>query len=86
MPGAVRKNVDTAGGKLVSGSEDVFINNEGAVRIGDKVASHGKKAHKSSEMAEGSETVFVNNKKLSRAGHKAKCGHPATGSSDVSVE
>jgi uncharacterized Zn-binding protein involved in type VI secretion len=86
MPGAVRKNVDSAGGKIIGGSGNVFINNEGAVTVGHAVAGHGKKGHKGSKMAQGSSTVFVNGLPLSRAGDKAECGHSATGSSDVSAE
>jgi uncharacterized Zn-binding protein involved in type VI secretion len=86
MPGIVRKSIDKAGGPLKTASGDVFVNNEGAVRVDDLVASHGKKKHKGPKMIQGSSTVFINNKPVSRAGDKAECGHPASGSSDVSAD
>jgi len=86
MPGVVRKSADAAGGKLVGASGDVFVNNNGAVRIGDAVTGHGKKKHRGPKMAQGSSTVYVNGIGVSRAGDKADCGHPASGSGDVSAD
>ena len=86
MPGASRKNLDTAGDKIIQGSEDVLINGEPAVRLGDAVEGHGRGSHRSPTMAEGCSTVFVNGIPLVRAGHRATCGHEATGSEDVFAE
>jgi len=83
MPGISRKDVDSAGGTLVGGSSDVFVNGSGAVRIGDAVAGHGLPPHASPTMAEGSSTVFVNGIGVCRAGDAATCGHTASGSSNV---
>jgi uncharacterized Zn-binding protein involved in type VI secretion len=88
MPGAVRRTLDTAGGKLIQGSENVIINNELAVRIGDRVEAHVPfvPLHTPApKMAEGSPNVIVNNIPLCRAGDKANCGHAATGSPNVIV-
>lgn len=85
MPGATRKAIDSAGGKLLVGSNNVFTNNQGQVRIGDKVEGHGKGAHSAPSMAKGSSSVFVNGKAAVRAGDIATCGHPASGSSNVFI-
>lgn len=86
MPGVARKNVDIAGGVAIQGSQNVFVNGEGVVRIGDKVASHGLPPHTPTPlMIEGSSNVFVNGIGVVRAGDKANCNHNITGSSNVSV-
>ncbi len=85
MPGATRKSVDMAGDKLITSSENVFTNNHGQVRIGDKVKGHGSGPHANPTMAQGSPTVFVNGKAAVRAGDKATCSHPATGSQNVFI-
>lgn len=85
MPGVTRKTVDAAGGQIVEGSPDVSVNDQPAVTVGDTVERHGRGAHRSSKMSAGSATVFVNGKPLCREGDSASCGHPASGSSDVSA-
>lgn len=85
MSGATRKDLDVAGGVLIEGSGDVFVNNRSLVRIGDRVSSHGPSVHSGPIMVEGSATVFCNGKPVCRTGHKASCGHPATGSADVFI-
>lgn len=85
MPGATRKTLDQAGGKLIGGSSNVFTNNQGQVRVGDKVEGHGKSPHSSPVMAKGSSSVFVNGIAAVRAGDKASCDHVASGSSNVFI-
>jgi len=88
MPGAVRKSVDSAGGRLIQGSPNVIINNQPAVRLGDAVEPHPPYVPlhvPSPKMAEGSHNVIVNGIPLCRAGHKANCGHAATGSPDTII-
>lgn len=86
MPGIARKNLDSAGGIAIEGSENVFANGKGVVRIGDKVASHGLPPHSPTPpMVQGSTNVFVNGKGVVRAGDKANCNHIITGSSNVYV-
>jgi uncharacterized Zn-binding protein involved in type VI secretion len=85
MPGATRKG-DSAGGVILTGSSDVFIDGMPAATVGDKVAKHSKKGpHKAATLVSGSPDVFVNGKPLVRQGDPASCGHPATGSSTVKV-
>lgn len=81
--GVTRKQVDIAGGVLLEGSSNVFVNGKNIVRIGDKVASHGVSNHSAVRMVQGSSTVFCNGKPVCRRGHIASCGHQATGSSNV---
>lgn len=83
MPGITRKSLDSAGGVLIEGSSNVFVNNASAVRIGDAVQGHGEPPHDSPVMATGSSTVFVNGIGVCKEGDLATCGHPSTGSSDV---
>lgn len=83
MPGITRKDQDTAGGTIIGGSSNVFVNGTGAARIGDVVAGHGPGVHAGPVMAEGSSTVFVNGIGVCRAGDVATCGDPASGSSNV---
>ena len=83
MPGVVRKSQDSAGGVLIQGSPNVFVDGTPAVRIGDAVAGHGNSPHDSPVMAAGSGSVFVNGIPVCRAGDSASCGHPASGSGDV---
>lgn len=83
MPGIAREGVDAAGGTIIQGSPNVFVDGAPAVRIGDAVAGHGPGPHAGPVMAQGSSTVFVNGIPVSRAGDAASCGHPASGSGDV---
>lgn len=77
MPAVIRKTVDSAGGILIEGSPNVFVNSYAAVRIGDAVQPHDSGIHSSAVMEEGSSTVFVNSIPLCRQGDLATCGHPA---------
>ena len=45
MPGVTRKEIDTAGGKLLEGSSTVFVNGYPMVRLGDRVDNHGISPH-----------------------------------------
>lgn len=86
MPGVARKDLDSASGIAIEGSQNVFCNGKGVVRIGDKVASHGLPPHSPTPpMIEGSANVFANGIGIVRAGDKANCNHIITGSSNVSV-
>jgi uncharacterized Zn-binding protein involved in type VI secretion len=79
MSNILRKNIDFAGGLIVTGSPNVFVNGASVVRIGDTVNSHGD--HSTSSMITGSSKVFVNGVGLCRAGDVASCGDYGTGGS-----
>lgn len=81
MLGIARMNIDTAGGLLIEGSTNVFVNNMPAVRVGDRVQSHP--GHSNVFMSTGSSTVFVNSKPVCRQNDVATCLHVATGSANV---
>ncbi len=84
--GAVRKGVDRAGGILITGSNNVFVNKAGSVRLGDIVESHGPIPHSPPpSMVEASPNVYVNKIPICREEDIAACGHPATGSPNVFV-
>ena len=85
MPGIARKNEDSAGGLAIEGSENVFVNGFGVVRIGDSIEGHGSATHTDATMVEGSDNVFVNGIGVFRAGDAASCYDIITGSSNVSA-
>lgn len=85
MRGATRKNLDSAGGKLLEGSPTVFVNGQPLARIGDAVEGHGVGIHAGPVMATGSSNVFANGIPACREDDVATCGHPATGSPDVNI-
>jgi len=86
MPGISRNGEDSAGGVAIEGSSNVFINSKGAVRLGDKVASHGLPPHSPTPpMTSSSSTVKVNSIGIVRAGDTASCGHSISGSSNVNA-
>jgi uncharacterized Zn-binding protein involved in type VI secretion len=85
MNGATRKTIDSAGGRRLTGSADVFVEVKALVRKTDKVAGHGKSKHAAPVMVKGSSTVFCNGLPACRKGDLASCGHVATGSSTVFI-
>lgn len=86
MPGASRKGIDSAGGTIIDGSDNVIVNDAGSVRLGDTVEDHGRGEHDSANMAEGSSTVIINDRPAVRAGNQASCGHGASGSDNVVID
>ena len=84
MPGIARDDgQDVAGGALIQGSSNVFVENKPVVRIGDAVAGHGRSPHNSPTMSAGSGNVFANGIGVCREGDAASCGHTASGSGTV---
>lgn len=84
MPGIARDaGTDAAGGAIIQGSSNVFVEGKPIVRIGDAVAGHGRGPHAAPVMAAGSGNVKANGIGVSRAGDSASCGHPASGSGTV---
>lgn len=81
MPAILRQNIDYAGGLIIGGSPNVFVNGAGVVRVGDAVAPHGRGAHASAVMIGGSATVFCNGLQVCRVGDPASCGDIGTGGS-----
>lgn len=84
MPGVSRRNLDKAGGLNFEGSENVFTNSRGTVRLGDRVLPHDGGIHiPFPPMVQSSKTVFCNGRGVVRKGDLARCGHPDTGSDNV---
>lgn len=79
MPNILRKDIDYAGGLIVTGSPNVFVNGASVVRISDTVAPHGD--HSTAVMVTGSSKVFVNGLGICRVGDQASCGDYGTGGS-----
>lgn len=84
MPGVARLG-DMAGGAIIKGSPNVFVNNRPAARLGDNVSPHGPPIppiHLASPpIASGSSTVFVNGIPIARKGDAVACGHAISGAS-----
>lgn len=85
MSGIARLGADSAGGQIIGGSNNVFVNGSPVARIGDPVAGHGNGPHAGPVMSSGSNSVFVNGISLCREGDEASCGHVASGSVNVSA-
>jgi uncharacterized Zn-binding protein involved in type VI secretion len=94
MPGAGRAHIDPSTGHdgfsprpgAISGSADVIINGNLALRVGDTWPQHTDGSHNNppSEQSEGSATVFVNGQPLARIGDSISCGDAlGSGSPDV---
>jgi uncharacterized Zn-binding protein involved in type VI secretion len=84
MPGITRNaGQDVAGGAIIQGSSNVFVNGKPVARVGDRIAGHGRGPHSSPVMAQGSSNVFTNGIATCRAGDVATCGHTASGSANV---
>lgn len=84
MPGIARDaGTDAAGGPIIQGSGNVFVEGKPIVRIGDAVAGHGKGPHAGPTMAQGSGNVKANGIGVCRSGDIATCGHTASGSGSV---
>lgn len=68
----------------ITSSNNVFVNNLGAHRLGDIWNRHRRKRAHKGVLAAGSSTVYVNNKQLGRISDPINCGSfVATGSPNV---
>jgi len=94
MPAAARKGdsgvVHCSKHNVQGASSDVFINNLGAARKGDKNTPHKKPGKKcpmhSAAISGGSSTVFINNRNAARVGDSyAECTKIAKGSNNVFI-
>lgn len=83
MSTIARKTIDLAGGIIIGGSNDVFINGYGIARNGDGVASHDEPPHDAATLVAGDINVYVNGKKVIVAGDMATCGHTVIATGNV---
>jgi len=83
MAGVSRAYQDTAGGTILSGAGNVYVNGMPVALLYSPVAGHGKKKHAGPQMVKSSNTVIVNGRGVVRQNDTASCGHPATGSGNV---
>ena len=60
VSGVARVGIDSAGGIIITGSSNVFVDGVSAARVGDPVQGHGNGEHAGPVLATGSSTVFVN--------------------------
>lgn len=84
MPGVARLG-DMAGGPIISGADNVFVNSRPVARLSDGVAPHPPTkppVHTASpRIVSGSSTVFVNGRPIVRLGDGVSCGHSVSGAS-----
>lgn len=96
MPEVARKGdngvVHCGGYVMATASADVFVNNRGAVRIGDTSSPHlGPRSRRrclvhTAPVSSASTTVFVNNRAVARRGDPlSACTRIAQGSPDVAA-
>lgn len=86
MPGLARTSQDSAGGTIVGVlAPSVMVNGSPVAVVGAAVAPHGEPPHAAPTMAQGSGTVFAEGRAVCRAGDAATCGHPASGSPNVTA-
>ena len=86
MPGVSRVGVDSAGGTIIGNLvPSVTVNGAPIAVMGAAVAGHGLPPHASPVMVGHSGTVTAGGIPICRAGDAASCGHPASGSSNVSA-
>lgn len=74
--------------RLITASENVYINGRGAGRVGDMYASHSCLEHPPHQdyISQGSQTVFINGKNAGRIGDAVAIGGAVMeGSEDVFV-
>ena len=85
MPAVQRQgDLDTGGGKILSGVGSVRTNGIPTATINLAVSKHGKKQHAAAKTAVGVSSVRVEGQPISVAGNADTCGHTRTGgSSDV---
>lgn len=83
--GASRKSVDLAGGVILTGSSNVFIEGVPIALNNATVQSHGNSPHNFAVVAATTTKVFVNNIPVIRQGDRASCAHRASGSKKVYV-
>lgn len=81
--GASRQGIDIAGGVLLDGSSNVFVENYAVALNGSRVVSHGISLHGIAVMIASSSKVIINNKAPIRSADSATCGHRVSGSSRV---
>lgn len=85
MPAVGLVYKDTAGGRLLTGSSSVYVNDLPVVVLGSLVEDHGLDEHDNAKMAVGYFGVQFDNKPICTAGMKATCGHPLISNSNVEV-
>lgn len=86
MAGVSRVGQDTAGGKIVGALQTtVFANGKLVAVKGAAIIPHGGGPHAAPVTKAASSTVKAGGIPVVRAGDAASCGHPATGSGNVSA-
>jgi len=85
MPSIGRVYADYAGGRIITGSSSVFVNDFPIVVIGSIVEDHGEGRHDNARMQVAYQGLVVDNKPVCLSGMPASCGHPLISNSSVEV-
>ena len=83
--GVSRAYVDTAGGMILVGNPDFYLDGFPVAIVGNPVQSHGNNRHRSAVMVNGSSGFLVNGIPVCTSESQASCGHQATGSGSFTV-
>ena len=83
MPSIGRAFSDRAGGRIITGSSSVLVNDLPVARLGSLVEDHGRNKHDAAKMVVGYGGVLVEDLPVCIAGMPASCGHPLISNSNV---
>ena len=83
--GVSRAYVDSAGGMILVGNPNFYLDGFPVAVEGNPVQSHGDSPHNSAVIVNGTPGFVINGIPVCTTGSQASCGHPATGSSSFSV-
>jgi uncharacterized Zn-binding protein involved in type VI secretion len=83
MPSVGRVYLDQAGGRVMTGSSSVLVDNLPIVRLGSLIEDHGRFEHDSAKMIVGFNGVLIEDLPVCTAGMAASCGHRLISSSSV---
>jgi uncharacterized Zn-binding protein involved in type VI secretion len=76
---------DSAGGKILIGTQSVQANDLPLARLGSWVQSHGDNEHSNATMVSASSTVQAENIYICRSGDSASCGDVLISNSNVEI-
>lgn len=83
--GVSRAYLDTAGGTILVGNPDFYLDGLPVAMQGNPVQNHGNNEHSSAVIVNGSPNFLVNGIPVCTSASQASCGHQATGSSTFTV-
>lgn len=83
--GVSRAYLDRAGGTILVGNPDFYLDGLPVAMQGNPVEDHGNNEHSSAVIVNGSPNFLINGIPVCTSASQASCGHQATGSSTFTV-